>query len=157
MQCLPSNACHCTNVPFALVPDHAFANSPLDYQTSVGLKLWEQGTKALLSSYNLDSNGTVTFIEELKQWAIPMGWTTHVLTISVRQPGWAPAIKCPLLSQYGLISVDNICKYTLTYVSAQGSWSAQHNMMCCTCIMMSLSEKGREKITSEPQRYHVDE
>ena len=32
------------NVPFALVPGLAFANAPLDYQTSVRLKLWEQGT-----------------------------------------------------------------------------------------------------------------
>ena len=54
-------------VPFTLAHGQAFADAPLDYQTSMGLKLWEQGTKALPSSYDVDSNGTVTFIEELKQ------------------------------------------------------------------------------------------
>ena len=56
-------------IPFALAPGHAFQNAPLNFETSVGLKIWEQRTKPLPTSYEVDSNGTVTFIEELKQRA----------------------------------------------------------------------------------------
>ena len=53
-------------VPFAQVPGCAFQNAPLNFETSVGLKISEQGTKPLPTFYEVDSNGTVTFIEELK-------------------------------------------------------------------------------------------
>ena len=109
------------NVPFALAPGQAFADAPLDYQTSMGLKLWEQGTKALLSSYDVDSNGTVTFIEELKQRSITMGWQKHVLTIPVPQPGRLHITNCSLLSHNELIFMDNIHKPALTHVSTEGS------------------------------------
>ena len=66
----------------------------------------------------MDSNDTVTFTKEQKQLAIAMGWTAPVLTIPVPQPGHA--INYSLFSQYGLISVDNIHKHTLTY----------NNMIC---------------------------
>ena len=85
-----------------------------------------------------------------------MGWQKHVLTILVPQPGRLDITNPSLLSHYGLISMDNIHEHALTYVSTEGSQSAQDNMMCYTCIMMSLSEEGRKKITSEPQSYHVD-
>ena len=157
-QVVPAQHSHAAaiNIPFALAPGQAFADAPLDYQTSVGLKLWEQGTKALPSFYDVDPNGTVTFIEELKQQSIAMGWQKHVLTIPVPEPGRLNIINRPLLSHYGLISMDNIQEHALTYVSTEGSRNAQDNMMCYTCIMMSLSEEGRKKITSEPQSYHVD-
>ena len=109
------------NIPFALSPDQAFADAPLDYQTSMRLKLWEQGTKALPSSYDVDSKGTVTFIEELKQQSIAIGWQKYVLTIPVPQPGHLTIINQSLLSHYGLISMDNIHEYALTYVSTDGS------------------------------------
>ena len=75
-----------------------------------------------------------------------MGWTTHALTITVPQPGHASAINCQLLSQYGLISMDHICKYALTYVFTDSFESAKDNMMCYMCIMMSLSEEGRKEL-----------
>ena len=59
-------------LPFALTLNHAFLNTPLNFETSVGLKIWEHGTKPLPTSYKVDSNGTVIFIEELKQWANAM-------------------------------------------------------------------------------------
>ena len=111
------------NVPFALAPGRAFANAPFYYQTFVGLKLWEQGTKALSSPYDVDSNCTVMFIEELKQRSIAMGWQKHVLTIPVPQPGGHTIANRSLLSHYGLISMDNIHEHALTYVSTEGSWS----------------------------------
>ena len=86
-----------------------------------------------------------------------MGCKKHVLTILVPQTGWFPAINRSLLSHYGLISMDNICEHALTYVSTDGSQSAQDNMMCYTCITMSLSKVGRKKNTSQLLSYHVNE
>ena len=145
------------NVPFALAPGQTFAGTLLDDQTSMGLKLWEQGTKALPSPYDVDSNDTVTFIEEIKQQSITMGWQKHALTIPVFQPSQLTITNSSLLSHYGLISMDNIREHALTDVSTKGSQSAQDNIMCYTCIMMSLSEEGWKKITSEPQIYHLEE
>ena len=92
----------------------------------------------------MNSNGTVIFIEELKQQAIAMGWITHVFTILIPQPDCTPSINCPFFSQYGLILVNKICQHTLTNVSAKGSQSALDNMVCYMCIMMSMSEEGRK-------------
>ena len=83
-----------------------------------------------------------------------MEWQTNILTIPVAQPGQAPAIDCPLLTQYGPIFFEDIRAHALTYVRANAR-EAQHNMMCYNCIMMSLSENG-QKITSEHQTYHVN-
>ena len=60
-------------VPFILAPGWVFQNAPLNFETSVGLKIWEHGTEPLPTSYKVDSNGTVTFIEEIKQRANAMG------------------------------------------------------------------------------------
>ena len=86
-----------------------------------------------------------------------MGRQKHVLTIPIPQTVHLPVVNQSLLSHYGLISIENIHKHALTYVSTDGSQSAKDNIMCYTCIMMSLSEKGRKKITSEPQSNHIDE
>ena len=84
-----------------------------------------------------------------------MGWQTNKLTIPVAQPGQAPAINCPLLTQYGLISFKDMRAYTFTYVMAN-TREAQHSMMCYNCIMMYLLENEGKKITSEPQSHHLD-
>ena len=44
-------------IHLALAPCHAFKNVPLNFETSAGLKIWEQGTK---TSFKVDSYGTVT-------------------------------------------------------------------------------------------------
>ena len=71
----------------------------------MGLKVWEQDTKSFPASFDVDLNGTVTFMDKLKKGANAMGWKTNVLTISVAQLSQAPAIICPVLTQYELISI----------------------------------------------------
>ena len=106
----------------------------------------------------MDSEGTVTFYEELPQRATAMGWimgTRNILTIPVLQGAGAPPINRPLLMQYGLIKISVIKAHALTYVQAINSCQAQNNMMWYTCILNILTKDGRKKITSEPQSYHV--
>ena len=118
-QAVPGQQPHAAapNVPFALAPGQAFINALLDYQTCMGLKLWDKGTKALPLSYDVNSKSTVTFIEELIQQSIAMDWQIHVLTIPVPQPRNLTLTNQPLLSHYGLITMNNIHEHAPTYVS----------------------------------------
>ena len=61
-----------------------------------------------------------------------MRWQINTLTIPVAQPDQAPAINYPLLTQYDLMSIQNIREHVLTYVIAN------------TKDMMSLSENGQK-------------
>ena len=72
-----------------------------------------------------------------------MGWQTNVLTTPVAQSDQALAINHPLLTQYGLISIQDIRAHALTYVMTN-TRDAHHNMICYSFIMISLSENGNK-------------
>ena len=76
LQCIPAQQQQQPQpqaVPFSIEPGRAFPNLPLNYESSIGLKIWEQRIKPLSTSWDVDSEGTVTFCEELSQRVTAMG------------------------------------------------------------------------------------
>ena len=59
---------------FATSPGVADADQLIDYTTKRGASLYEQGTKALATPFDLKSNQVVIFQKELKDRASMMGW-----------------------------------------------------------------------------------
>jgi hypothetical protein len=104
----------------------------------------------------VDSEGAVTFCEELRQKSQEMGWdtgTTDILTIPVTVNGTIQQYN--LLTNYGLIEQEDIRAQCLTYCSSQ-TRQAQNNFQLAACILNSLSIEGKKTIASEPEKYHTD-
>jgi hypothetical protein len=59
---------------FATSPGVADVDQLIDYTTKCGASLYEQGTKALATPFDLKSNQVVIFQKELKDRASMMGW-----------------------------------------------------------------------------------
>ena len=59
---------------FATSPGVADVDQLIDYTTKRGASLYEQGTKALATPFDLKSNQVVIFQKELKDRASMMGW-----------------------------------------------------------------------------------
>ena len=129
-----------------------FQNTPINFETSVILKIWEQGTESLPTSHEVNSNMSAAFIKILKVRAITMGCQTNVLINLVAQCEQAPAISHLLINQYDLTSMEDFTAHALTYFIANIR-DAHNDMMCYNCILMSFSEHGWKKITSELQSY----
>ena len=71
---------------FAAAPGMALPSDILNYESSLGLKIYEQGQCSLPTKWAVDSEGAETFCEELRQRAMTMGsisGTNSILTIEV--------------------------------------------------------------------------
>ena len=155
---LPTTATAPTHPPtFAATPGKANPSTFIDYETTYGLRQWSNATSKLPTEYDVDSEGAVTFCEELRQKSQEMGWdtgTTDILTIPVTKDGSTKQLN--LLSQYGLIDEEDIRAQCLTYCHT-ATRQAQNNYQLAACILNSLSVDGRKTIASEPSKYHTDD
>ena len=82
---------------------------------------------------------------------------SNILTIPVLEGKGAPSSNRSLLMQYRLIKISVIMAHALTYIQAINAHQAQNKMMLYTCILNTLTQEGRKKITSETQCIHVDQ
>ena len=87
-----------------------------------------------------------------------MGWITgtkSILTIEVTSPSGA-ATSHNLILQYDQVTLEEVKAYATTYVKANNR-KAQHNWTCHMCILNTLTNQGRKKITNQPCKYHLDD
>ena len=105
-------------------------------------------------SHKVVSN--VKFIEELNQRANSLIWQINILTILVALPGQVSANICSLLTLCFLTLFQDKRAQVLANITLNAR-DAQLKMMCYSCIMISLTEKRKKKITNERQNYCVDD
>jgi len=142
-------------MPFSLSPGLASVN-PIDYETSVGLKLWEKATAELSKEpFDCETSGLHDFIECLRGRANEFGWTTSVLLIP-------NDIAIPLgdtknlLDHYGEIDIQHIRNQAYTFITTQ-SRAAQDSAQLASCLWNSLSQAGRNKISIHQNEYTIND
>ena len=73
---------------------------------------------------------------------------------AINKPNTVKGDPVDLIDQYALISLEDLTKETESYVDTH-SRNAQNSIQMYTCIMASLSEEGRKKVTNLQGKYTV--
>jgi hypothetical protein len=135
-------------------PGGAFALNPadipgavfVDYTTVEGRKAYDRAIDPLVPQYQGDPKGLMLFLHNMKTKAQINGWNT-ILTI----PVGAPAVNRSLLTQYGLISLEDVRAHALTYIGQNVKASQDSNNLklfldksLAPDIMMRLIGQGNE-------------
>ena len=87
-----------TATTFALTPGQHDVENIIDYGTKEGKGLYESAIKALPIEFDMQANGTVVFIENLKTRAKSMGWSIGSKKITEYTVG---ARTINLITEYG--------------------------------------------------------
>ncbi len=93
-------------VTFATSPGVAAIEELIDYTTKHGASLYEQGTKALGTPFNMKSNQVVIFEKELQDRASMMGWdqgAQNILRFTNKD-----GRQISLIAEYGQIDAETL-------------------------------------------------
>ena len=134
---------------FALSPAQV-DNTPINYNTSSGAKLYKQAIAPLDIKYDCTPQHLKTFVALMSDRARDQGWTNRILIINtVGHPN------ANLMDKYGQISLTDILVNAQAYVGTQ-TRAAQDASNMYTCILASLSEAAVARVLLEKEKYTVN-
>ena len=140
---------------FATSPGVADVDQLIDYTTKRGASLYEQGTKALATPFDLKSNQVVIFQKELKDRASMMGWNqgTQGITKFTNKDGE----DIDLIDEYGRIdegTLKTACDEFMTGANSDKR-AAQNNEQMWRCIYNTLTEEAKATLLTYSTDYVV--
>ena len=127
-------------------------DQPIQYGTKSGDYLYGLAVEPLDLKFDMTSGDTVVFIKLLAARSKEMGWSEGAMNITrfdVDTTGTAPNIK-DLFTQYGQIPAKVIkerCDKFVTGPDVQ-TRSSQNNAMMHKCLLASLTDEARRKLTA---------
>ena len=151
----------------AVVPA-AFARTPalahtgvLDLASSEGMKIYNAATAALSSKFSGGPHEIYLLLKDLKQRNTAFGWngvTTVTIGGGPAIAGAAPppvAITYDLLTQYGMVTLDQLRARAEVYENANGR-EAQNAHMMYQCLYNSLTDEAKLKVLSDHDDYEIN-
>ena len=139
------------NVQFALTPALVNPDQPIDYSTANGAKLFKSSTAALTIKFDLEPKSINTFNEVLKDRCTNAAWDNAGNSIIDIPIGGRVQ---NIIDHYGEITMEQVREECLQYVHLQ-SRKSQHSYQMYECIMNSLTESARIKITPDSDLYTI--
>ena len=137
---------------FALSPG-LLGNTPIDYTSSEGAKLYKTATAALQSEFDFTSENLKVFLAQLKRRSEAHGWKDM---LQVPRDMNAPLENLQhLIDSYGTITLENVRAHAETYVATQ-TRVAQESYQLYHCIMASLSKAAQNKVLLMEDEYYVE-
>jgi hypothetical protein len=122
----------------------------LDYDTEKDVKFYNKAI-AKLDGDPYDGTGLPTFLKSFGAKAKQFEWTINLMIPRVTVPA-QPTVTRNLLKQYGEITRAEVQAHALTYLG-NGTRLDQNSDMIFNCLRMSLSEKVKSLVFTEPERY----
>jgi hypothetical protein len=101
----------CPAGAFALAPGQVDPTNALDYTMSSGIKIWHEATAPLSFKCNIDGKEVNTFCEALAQRAQQSGWTLTRANVIMINNSSNPAVAQNIITEYGLLTVNNITTF----------------------------------------------
>jgi hypothetical protein len=142
-------------VSFATSPSVAAIEDLIDYTTKHGASLYEQGTKALGTPFNMKSSQVVIFEKELQDRASMMGWdqgAQNILRFTNKD-----GRQISLIAEYGQIDAETLktaCNEFMTGVNSDKR-AAQNNEQMWRCLYSSLTEEAKATLLTYKKDYEV--
>jgi hypothetical protein len=138
---------------FGLTPASVHSGKIINYFSSQGIKLYHAAVAALKTMYTLDSGNMNQANEALMQRASESAWdATGASILSIPDSN---GTRQNIISEYGLLSAQNIRDHTSTYHIHQ-TRQAQNGVQMGQCLLNSMTEAGKLKIVKESDAYYVD-
>lgn len=138
-------------VQFALTPALINPDRPIDYSTSNGAKIFKSSTASLPIKFDLEPKSINTFNEVLKDRCTNAAWDNPGNSIINMQVGGRTL---NIIEHYGEISLEEVRRECETYVRLPTRRS-QHSYQMYECIMNSLTDTARIKITPDADMYTI--
>jgi flagellar hook-associated protein FlgK len=130
-------------VSFATSPGVAAIEELIDYTTKHGASLYEQGTKALGTPFNMKSNQVVIFEKQLQDRASMMGWdqgAQNILQFTNKD-----GRQISLIAEYGQIDAETLKTVYGKFMTGVNSdkQAAQSNKQMCCCLYSRLTKEAK--------------
>jgi hypothetical protein len=138
---------------FALNPADLFGAGFADYATTEGRKDYERAIAPLVPQYDGDQKGLKLFMHNISHKAHVNGWTNTILTIPVVVAG--VAINRSILTQYGLITLEDVRAQAITYLG-QNTRASQDSNNLKLFLDKSLGPDIMMRVLGQCNQYTVN-
>ena len=138
-------------VNFALAPA-LVEDGVIDYSTRTGAKLYETAVEALNIEFDCQPGNLKVFLEKVKNRAMATGWND---ILNVPTDLAEPDQTINLISEYGLLSLEQVRAHAETYVNAAVR-AAQDSFQLYMCLMKTLTKEAQAKIMLHASEYTIN-
>ena len=141
----------------------AFARAPalaieglLDYTKSEHAKIYKSGIRQVSDGpFDCEPEGLYQFLKDIHDRADEMGWTEGILKITLNG-GEENEREEPFMDNYGTLTLEQVVESELQYID-EGGRPAQDTYMLYKCLMASLTNEAKKKVSIWSNQYRIGE
>lgn len=146
---------------FAITPGLVNVEDVIQFGTKKGDYIYSSAVEALPSKFDMKSGQTVVFVEELTYRAKDMGWSVGTKSITIFDvSATATHDLKDLFTQYGQITATAMQTRCENWMKVGGSMyqsrATQNNQMMQKCILNSLTEDAKRRLSVHRASYTFD-
>jgi hypothetical protein len=142
------------NVAFAFSPAQA-VQGLLDYTKSEHSKIYKSAIREVCKEpFECEADGLYQFLKDIQDRADEMGWSDGILNITLEVTDDNEPVQEKLIDNYGTISLEQVVESELQYINEQGR-EAQDTFMLYKCLMASLSNSAKKRISLWSEQYRI--
>ena len=142
------------NVAFAFSPAQA-VQGLLDYTKSEHSKIYKSAIREVCKEpFECEADGLYQFLKDIQDRADEMGWSDGILNITLEVTDDNEPVQEKLIDNYGTISLEQVVESELQYINEQGR-EAQDTFMLYKCLMASLSNSAKKRISLWSDQYRI--
>ena len=142
------------NVVFAFSPAQA-VQGLLDYTKSEHSKIYKSAIREVCKEpFECEADGLYQFLKDIQDRADKMGWSDGILNITLEVTDDNEPVQEKLIDNYGTISLEQVVESELQYINEQGR-EAQDTFMLYKCLMASLSNSAKKRISLWSDQYRI--
>ena len=142
------------NVVFAFSPAQA-VQGLLDYTKSEHSKIYKSAIREVCKEpFECEADGLYQFLKDIQDRADEMGWSDGILNITLEVTDDNEPVQEKLIDNYGTISLEQVVESELQYINEQGR-EAQDTFMLYKCLMASLSNSAKKRISLWSDQYRI--
>ena len=142
------------NVAFAFSPAQA-VQGLLDYSKSEHSKIYKSAIREVCKEpFECEADGLYQFLKDIQDRADEMGWSDGILNITLEVTDDNEPVQEKLIDNYGTISLEQVVESELQYINEQGR-EAQDTFMLYKCLMASLSNSAKKRISLWSEQYRI--
>jgi hypothetical protein len=142
------------NVVFAFSPAQA-VQGLLDYTKSEHSKIYKSAIREVCKEpFECKADGLYQFLKDIQDRADEMGWSDGILNITLEVTDDNEPVQEKLIDNYGTISLEQVVESELQYINEQGR-EAQDTFMLYKCLMASLSNSAKKRISLWSEQYRI--
>ena len=143
------------NVAFARAPAQVI-DGLLDYTRTEHVKVYRGAIKQVAETmYDCEPEGLYQFLVDVQDRADEMGWSRGILMITF-DAGEDDEREEAFLQHYGKITLEQVTESELQYINEEGRL-AQDTYMLYKCLMSSLTNEARKKVSIWSSQYRIGE